>query len=76
MTTHSITSIWQQFIKMALCLTSVAAVQFGASVANAKDTAESYLQDGKLNDRIEIQELQGGVAGFNGTYYSIESDGT
>src|SRR5436190_898826 len=42
----------------------------------AQPTAGSYLKDGKLKERIEVRELQGGFAGFTGTYYEIEPDGS
>ncbi len=55
---------------------AVVAVPFGASVARADDQADGYLKDGKLKERLEILELQGGVAGYTGTYCMIEPDGT
>lgn len=42
---------------------------------HAADKPEDYLADGKLKERIEIQQLQGGFAGFTGTYCAIEPDG-
>lgn len=44
--------------------------------ANAADKPEDYLADGKLKERVEVQELQGGFAGFTGKYYAIEQDGS
>ena len=37
---------------------------------------QGYLQDGELTQSLEIQELQGGFAGFTGTFTSIGKDGT
>ncbi len=39
--------------------------------------AEDYLtRDGRLKERLEIQELQGGIAGYSGGYRVIDTDGT
>lgn len=38
--------------------------------------ADGYLKDGKLKERLEILELQGGVVGFTGNYYAVEPDGS
>jgi hypothetical protein len=38
--------------------------------------AADYLTpEGKLKERIEVRDLQGGFAGFTGKYYAIETDG-
>jgi hypothetical protein len=45
--------------------------------AQAEPAAEEYLtKDGKLKERLEIKELQGGFAGYSGTYWTIEPDGS
>jgi hypothetical protein len=39
--------------------------------------AEDYLtKDGKLKQRLELREVQGGFAGYTGTYWVIETDGS
>jgi len=42
----------------------------------AGDNGEGYLKDGKLKERLEVRELQGGIAGLTGTYYAVEPDGS
>lgn len=42
----------------------------------AEDRSGDYLKDGRLVARLEVRVVQGGVAGFTGTYYAIEADGT
>jgi len=50
---------------------------FGVSLASAAaGEAGDYLKDGRLKDRIEVIDLQGGFAGLTGTYYAIEPDGS
>ena len=44
------------------------------SPVRAGDPAD-YLKDGKLKEPLEVTQLQGGFAGFTGTYYAIEADG-
>jgi hypothetical protein len=51
----------------------------GKAVPRQRAAAEprDYLTaDGGLRERIEVRELQGGVAGFIGTYVAIEPDGS
>jgi hypothetical protein len=58
------------FLTAALALTCLPA-------AGAGDKAEDYLTaDGKLKERVEVRELQGGFAGLTGTYYAVEADGS
>jgi len=45
------------------------------SAVGAGDGAVVYLKDGKLTARLEVRVLQGGFAGFTGSYYAIEPDG-
>jgi hypothetical protein len=47
----------------------------GLSVLRAEGPAD-YLKEHKLKERLEVRELQGGFAGFTGTYTVIEPDGT
>src|SRR5262245_23898328 len=63
-------------MRQPLCLLSTALAVCGLSLVRAGDQPEHYLKDGKLKDRIEVRQLQGGVAGFTGTYYAIEADGS
>jgi hypothetical protein len=45
--------------------------------ARAAEKGNDYLtRDGKLKERIEVRRLQGGFAGFTGTYFEIEPDGS
>jgi hypothetical protein len=48
-----------------------------ASTSNScrKAALGEYLKGNQLIEPIEIVELQGGVVGFTGTYYTIEKDG-
>ena len=44
--------------------------------ADAQDKGGGYVKDGKLTAKVEVLELQGGFAGFTGTYCTIEPDGS
>jgi hypothetical protein len=44
--------------------------------AAAQDKGGAYVKDGKLTAKVEVLELQGGFAGFTGTYYTIEREGS
>ena len=63
-------------MRRSLCLMSVVIVLLGSSVVRAGDKADDYLKGGKLKERLEILELQGGFAGFTGNYYTVELDGS
>jgi hypothetical protein len=55
----------------------IAVILLIVSAARARDKPDDYLtKDGQLKDRLEVLELQGGFAGFTGTYYVIEADGS
>jgi hypothetical protein len=64
-------------MRSVICVVSVVALVpcLSAGPGGGK-SAEAYLKDGKLKERLEVQELQGGVVGFTGTYYAINPDGT
>jgi hypothetical protein len=47
-------------------------VFFGVAAQDGDD----YLKDGKLTHPLKVVQLQGGFAGFTGTEYTIEPDGT
>jgi hypothetical protein len=59
-------------MRLSLCLLVVAV---GLSAARAEEKASDYLKEHKLKERLEVRELQGGFAGFTGTYHAIENDG-
>ena len=58
-----------------MCLVLGFAVAALGMTAQAQDTG-TYLKDGKLTARVEVLELQGGFAGFTGTFHAIEPDGS
>lgn len=45
------------------------------ATASADERPGSYLKDGKLAEKLTVLELQGGFAGFTGTYTIVENDG-
>lgn len=47
-----------------------------ATGALADERPGTYIKDGKLTETLEVLELQGGFAGFTGTYTTVEKDGT
>ena len=44
--------------------------------AVADERPDAYFKDGKLTATLDVQELQGGVAGFTGTYTTVDPDGS
>ncbi len=58
------------------CLLSIALTVFSLSVVGAGEKAEDYSKDGNLKEQVEVLELQGGVAGFTGNFYTIQADGS
>ncbi|HYT89531.1 MAG TPA: hypothetical protein VEL76_12565 [Gemmataceae bacterium] len=64
-------------MRLILCLLVAAFPVLGLSVVQAGEKPGDYLtKDGKLKEPIEVRELQGGFAGFTGTFYLIEPDGS
>jgi hypothetical protein len=63
-------------MRRPLCSLLSVLTAFALCAIQAGETPESYLADGKLKERIEVQELQGGAVGFTGLYYAIEPDGS
>lgn len=47
-----------------------------ASVACADERLDAYLKEGRLTAKLDVLELQGGFAGFTGTYTTVEPDGS
>ncbi len=45
------------------------------ALALADERPAAYLEKGKLTGTLEVLELQGGFAGFTGTYTTIDPDG-
>jgi hypothetical protein len=62
-------------MRQSCCLLCVALAGLALPATRAEQGPGS-LKDGKLAQRLEILELQGGFAGFTGTYYAIEPDGS
>jgi len=63
-------------MRQSLGLLFAVPAAFGLSLARAGERAGDYLKDGKLKERVEVLQLQGGVAGLTGDYYVIEADGS
>jgi hypothetical protein len=53
-----------------LCLLSTVLIVSGQLAVQAGDKPGDYLKDGKLKERIEVQDvLTGGIGGDSGFYY-------
>jgi hypothetical protein len=63
-------------MRCRFCLLFAVFAALGVSPARADEKSEKYLKDGRLKERIELDETQGGFAGFTGRYYVIEPDGS
>ena len=66
----------ENHLRWSFCLLCVLLTGICLSVARAENKSGDYLKEGKLKERIEVQKLKGGVAGFTGTYFIIEPDGS
>lgn len=54
----------------------LAAIALGCVLtATAADKADSYLKDGKLTQTLEVNDVQGGFAGFTGKQWVVEPSG-
>jgi hypothetical protein len=47
----------------------------GWLAADAGEPRDYLTKDGQLKEPLEVLELQGGFAGFTGTYWAIDTDG-
>jgi hypothetical protein len=63
-------------VKSLLGLLAIFSIMVIASIACKEDQLGEYMQANQLIKPIEVFELQGGVVGFTGTYYTIAQDGT
>ena len=53
----------------------VVAVMAAGGVLSAADKADDYLKDGKLKQTLEVNDVQGGFAGFTGKQWVVEPSG-
>jgi hypothetical protein len=56
---------------LALSLLAVAAL----SAAAGEQAADYLTKDGKLRQKLEVRDVQGGFAGFTGKQWTVEPDG-
>src|SRR5262245_59890206 len=61
--------------RLSCLLLGFAILAVGGS-GRAEDKPGDYVKDGKLKEKVEVLELQGGSAGFTGTYYTLDTDGS
>lgn len=63
-------------MRSTICLLTILLIVTFTSIACRSDTSREYIHGNMMTERLEIIELQGGVVGFTGTYYTIEQDGS